>query len=705
MSKFDSKSFSTSRINRLLRPLRNRCISLADFATKKCRYLPATSSLQTSTNHTEDQDHPPLLLLQPPMDVGARIHFDRHDIESLEMSRKVYAVRDCFQEIVNKTVGKKDTAMTRPPRSVMSLASICSVVVGENMQFEEDVVSDDGIDPNLVNNIYEAVPLQYRRYACVLKFLFPIILTQDRFTLLSHAINLILNTTIHHPTLLNVLLNVALSHGLLYESNTVLRALLFVALSPVSCAARPPVCHPAHSEFLLELRTQWIGGGFHDQAFYSILVEVLYTVQSHEAWGSKAVDKLVKNICGTNFTSFVTLVCGCTSVALELGPSCHRKVRSTTIEKKDNSYAQMGLWMRIHRWLDIVCDHCIITEEESDSDKADVLYAFLELSLSSALFQDICTVDNVEVIYADLQGAIVCLATQWLLSPFILSSQAEWIVGRLAEITPRSSTFVTLVTKTFAKSSLGLAQNKLQSVGAILRSHDLLRLEASLWACVLHYIELPTAGYLLGSNDGTEKFKEYRHCLIDLVDDAEQRCFGVDSLSPEICHTPNGGRKEEATGSKTKWLQSEWQWEDMIGCWVRNNSYHSSSKKRKIIPEMPRRLESRASHRNTGATLQKASARIPSGFIGGPLAVNYIKKMTSYSKKEEDRESMKVPLRWSSTNFTSLLADAFSQRIVLREKKNRGAEMNTKAVCLSPCHTSEYQNFPPSDDLLDLFQM
>lgn len=173
MSEIDVQKFSTSRINRLLRPLRNRCVSLASFATEGYR---ATYSSRTSVNHTGGPDFPPLFLLQPPMKMGSRIHFNKHHIESLEMSQKVYAVRDCFQEIVSKTDGRKTTAMTGTRRRVMSLAAICSIVVGQNMQCEADTSSDDVEDANFVNDIYEAVPLQYRRYVCITIFLFLILI-------------------------------------------------------------------------------------------------------------------------------------------------------------------------------------------------------------------------------------------------------------------------------------------------------------------------------------------------------------------------------------------------------------------------------------------------------------------------------------------------------------------------------------------------
>lgn len=683
MSEVDTQKFSISRINRLLRPLRNRCISLASFATEGCLSSDyAKRSSKISLNHANDPDFPPLSFLQPPMDMGSRIHFDKHHIESLEMSRKLYAVRDCFQEIVSKT-GRKNIATTGTRRSVMSLAAICSVLVGENMPSEVDVNSDDVEDENLVNDIYEAVPLQYRRFA-----------------LLAHAINLVLNTTIHHPTLLSILLDVTLAHGLLYESSILLRALLFVALSPMSTSARPPICHPAHSVFLLELRSRWNGGGFQDQAFCGVLVEVLHAVQSHEAWGCKAVHKFAKNIWGSDFISFMELAGGCASMASMLDNLDQRKIRR--IKLQDNSYVTMRLWTRIHQWLDIACDHCITAEDSRvwSIENSDAVYVFLELSLFSDLHRDMCPVDNGDILREDLQGAVVCLATLLLSSPFVLNLQADSIVNRLREITPRSSTYAILVPKIFAKLNINLGQSKLRYLAAILCLHGLLRLEASLWACALRHIELQTSEHLLGSSNGVEKIREFRDRLIELVDDAEHRCFGVDAPSSDFRHMP---AKVDASGSTAGPLEYEWQWESMLRCWVRREDGHSSAKKKRKIEHAAMLYPRfRSSHTRHIAGVAGLNTSVSTGItrtrymhMGRPIGEGYVKQRSNTHTRD-----MRLPLQPSSSSFTTLLADAFSQRTVLHDDIQK-KKTQARDICLSgPSHDAINLG---SDDLLDLF--
>ena len=532
--------------------------------------------------------------------------------------------------------------------------------------------------------------------------------TWDRFALLSHATNLVLNTTIHHPTLLNILLDVTLSHGLLYESNRVLHALFFVALSPLSSGAMPPICHPAHSVFLLELYTRWISGGFRGQMFSRILAEVLHAIHSQEAWGCKALHKFANAICGSDFPSFMELAGGCTSMASKLDRSNRRMTRTRKLRQQDDSSVAILLWSRIQQWLNIACEHCI-TAEESSMENSDVVFAFLELSLSSNLHHGIYSVDNADILHADLQGSVVCLATYWLTSPFILNSQGEWIAKRLEEITPRSSTYVTLVTKSLAKSSLSVGQSKLRSLAMALRLHELLRLESSLWACALRHIECLASEHLFGSRNGIHEIRAYRDSLIELVDDAERRCFGVGSSSSGSHHGLSGHAKVRGR------LNYEWQWEATLGCWVRRDNGHTQpKKKRKVEPaEMISLGECRSlrlRHMAGDIGMQNPSTTtgiVRTGHIRGSLAGSSV----TQSQNGGEYRHASVPLHRSSATFTSLLADAFSQRTVLHDKTTQDQDiklqLSMQPICLSPLPNSSLSGHEvltlPSDDSLDLF--
>lgn len=137
-------TLTTTTINRLLRPLRNRCVAFAKSQN------PPPPLHTYSTRDPVHVDVPPLSILHPPDKLGVRIHFEKHALDVLDLSRKIYAVRDSFRDILLK-MPNTSPAPTEFSTSA-SLVSICSAVVGQNI----DCDADDA------NEIYEAVPMQYR---------------------------------------------------------------------------------------------------------------------------------------------------------------------------------------------------------------------------------------------------------------------------------------------------------------------------------------------------------------------------------------------------------------------------------------------------------------------------------------------------------------------------------------------------------------
>jgi len=139
-------TLTTTTINRLLRPLRNRCVA---FAMSK-NPPPPPRTYSTTRSDPVHVDVPPLSILHPPDKLGTRIHFEKHALDVLDLSRKIYAVRDSFRDILFK-MPNISPAPTESPTSA-SLVAICSVVLGQNI----DCDADDA------DEIYEAVPMQYR---------------------------------------------------------------------------------------------------------------------------------------------------------------------------------------------------------------------------------------------------------------------------------------------------------------------------------------------------------------------------------------------------------------------------------------------------------------------------------------------------------------------------------------------------------------
>src|ERR1700683_2500891 len=119
---------------------------------------------------------------------------------------------------------------------------------------------------------------------------------------------MILSTCPHHPTLLTVLLDVCLKWSLGHESCTLLRALLVASVSPAMTPS--PICHPAHSSYLLDLCTTWTAENHKavngrsistKSMFVHILVDVLTDTRVPDTWTCQAVTKLAREIRKTEF--------------------------------------------------------------------------------------------------------------------------------------------------------------------------------------------------------------------------------------------------------------------------------------------------------------------------------------------------------------------------------------------------------------------
>lgn len=165
-----------SRVNRILRPLRNKCALLASTTSSSSRRSRAANPITYSSNPPSSQwqadDHPPLAILQTPQHLVSRVHLDRHSLGNLDLSRKIYAVVDAFKNVLQASFGAERDEGEKT--AFLSLTDICAAVVGENVQAEVEWTAEDDDDDEedieedaeraIVDDIYEAVPSRFRRY-------------------------------------------------------------------------------------------------------------------------------------------------------------------------------------------------------------------------------------------------------------------------------------------------------------------------------------------------------------------------------------------------------------------------------------------------------------------------------------------------------------------------------------------------------------
>lgn len=177
MSSSSYSELSISRVNRILRPLRNKCALLASStpssSSRRSRGVnPITYASNSSSTQWQIDDHPPLYILQTPQHLVSRVHLDRHSLGNLDLSRKIYAVVDAFKNVLQASFGAERDAEEK--KCFLSLTDICAAVVGENVQAEvewsaeeEDDNAVEDAERAIVEDIYEAVPSRFRRYDMV----------------------------------------------------------------------------------------------------------------------------------------------------------------------------------------------------------------------------------------------------------------------------------------------------------------------------------------------------------------------------------------------------------------------------------------------------------------------------------------------------------------------------------------------------------
>lgn len=157
----DGSHLTTSRINRLLRPLRNKCLSLSKYLTV-ARH--SASSLPHSQNWLPESPPPLAILRPPPSATRGRLCLDKGFAEDMELSRLLYAVCDAFRNLLQVTHGAV------PGEPIPSLAAMCCFVVGGNVPLstdgthedQEEAISEDEL-MRVVDEIYDVIPTYYRR--------------------------------------------------------------------------------------------------------------------------------------------------------------------------------------------------------------------------------------------------------------------------------------------------------------------------------------------------------------------------------------------------------------------------------------------------------------------------------------------------------------------------------------------------------------
>ena len=196
---------TTSRIHRILRPLRTKCAGLASIAASaggkptggvritygSRRTLSRTNSSSSSSSNADEP--PPLTILPPPEQIIFSKSTSQYDStgKQLALSKSIYGIRDAFRNVVNIAFGggpdephtrssassamSTDHGVASPKGRVVSLVGLCAMVAGKELgvgQEGERSDCEESTDDKecskegttgWIDEIYEGIPFHIRR--------------------------------------------------------------------------------------------------------------------------------------------------------------------------------------------------------------------------------------------------------------------------------------------------------------------------------------------------------------------------------------------------------------------------------------------------------------------------------------------------------------------------------------------------------------
>jgi hypothetical protein len=520
-----------------------------------------------------------------------------------------------------------------------------------------------------------------------------------------------------------------------------------------SGSSPPPISHPAHSSYLLDLCTTWIGkhnwnidtpSNFTRISFIRILVDVLTNTNMPDVWTCRAVTKLAREVRKTEFVSFVHIALG---LADTIGKTeggvkhsrkrkwkTHKPVTATGIRDRLNKWV---ITMSNHLWTHIeLVESAPLPPSAACSIEVQAIVAFLLQAQSFDLHLAGAQSATME---SELADSIICLAVCCVASTSSLSdttADVHHLVNLLWETIPISSTFDRLVAlfldgeekRPFSKNWQAIVMQKLQTIATLLRSHSLLKLEASLWACVLRHLE---QGSFSESNSRAD-VEVLKTQLINAVDDAEARCFGTPPVKPSPSEL---SQTRECFDADEDSRVGEWEWEEMVGCWIKRSPV---VKKLKLGVQHPPVYPTRAL-RSTTLRRRKLSPILVSATPSTSSSTIFSKQSErattsdlytneSDAQDDDDDETHRISIvgtRQVTTrcvsNFTSILANAQINRIVLHPNRKSAPQLpSVDRDTLPGSHVPSLQadispdevfvpllddsfSMLPSDDSLDMF--
>ena len=498
------------------------------------------------------------------------------------------------------------------------------------------------------------------------------------------------------------LLSVALSHGLLTESKIFLRLFLAPLIRPSCNGVLSAITHPMCPSYLVELCEEWTrlappacASSFTRRAFAVITLEILVEHGPRHAWTCKSVTRLAQLFRTHDFGCFLSFLQGLIEAITNWS-------QHTVHEHDEDPVEDCEVFSRLAKWTGVlVSDFFAIADEAADilnasnsnAEQFNSIAEILASAFDAGIHIQLHSNDSTDV--RSHQAALVCAATLCLSNPLfsqISARKQNALLALLRDAMPDSTTFSSIAHRPLAH---------LHAIARCLRLQDFGALEVALWTCAVEHSSRAEPRMDPGSHTA----------LMDALSAAEWRFY--------MC-TENAG---------------EWEWEDMVGSWVRRVSPVRGpprwSARRETVPSQAkrRRLHPRPSHssstsRSTSVSTEctpslssATSLSTPSLSTPPPSPSSRSKSPFSVAVPAEEssgsRNIRSVRVTRSTAKLRSVLADALRMRIDLRtERRRHNSSRDLSHSCSGWLERGEDEaqdeelqaaTLPSEGDVLDMF--
>lgn len=691
---------STTRIIRALRPLRTKCESLS-----ASRPLPpkACATYASSFRNKEPCVSSGSKLLKKPS--LAMLSSERnpvnHTLINLQLSKKIKEVTEAFRNIVQISLGiglgRKSLPRAKDAPNnhrVSSLAALCCAVVGEHMEGEveahhelqENISSFDDEDISIVTELYDSLPPHYRRFVFIqFRPSHFLLHCNRRHAVISHALSIILSAFPNHSDLHSSLLEVTTTYSLSRESQLLLNALFTAIFSPRAHFTQDSILGAANSHYLTSLHDKCCtpNSGINSRTFTRLLVDVLLSSgyqRASDVWTSPALSLFMRHIRSLDIPSYMDLCTGMLECLSSLTRSHPRGKGIGTSSKQ--------LWMLLGKKLRGVPfrfssnQDCVF--DEIRDQNLNSVFEFLAHVFSDGLHRD-ASEDSSEArkLFAIL--ALCCISSDRL---NILGLAGEGVlVTLLSGLESKTDAYSKLVSSIYPVNTADdippPALTEWEKYTKHLRVRKLYAHEAAFWSSVLRHVETLAFQYNRAKPHAYRPLLlSLRMELVDRVGEAERLQFGADTVS---LIRPGAGSTISSADQ-----ESDWRWDDLVDCWVRKTPMVPKKRKRPLIEPGGSPMARKNLQMKRSSLEQWTAARArEDGYKGNPLPVG--RRLFTVSSVISTQHQSIGSSKSSLTNSTLPTQSTISRK--------RSPSLEPTPASSMGC-TSDSENFHPGKPIL-----